>query len=202
MAAVDLVLFDLGGVLVEVRGVFALQAMAGLESESATWERWLGCRWVRDFERGRCDPDDFAEGLVSDWRLSTDPARFLDEFRRWPTGLFAGALDLVDEVRTTAAVGCLSNSNAIHWTEQRTWFRDGDAFDHTFLSHEMGLIKPDREVYDHVAAAAGVDPGRVVFLDDNALNVDAARRAGFLAQVVSGVTGARRALAQLGLLAG
>lgn len=200
MPAADLVLFDLGGVLVQLGGVASLQAMAELDSEAATWERWLGCRWVRDFERGRCEPHEFAAGVVEDWRLRIEPERFLAEFHRWPTGLFDGALELVDEVRSVAAVGCLSNSNAVHWPEQRAWFRDGRAFDHAFLSHEMGLIKPDADVFEHVAQVVGLEPRRIAFVDDNVLNVDAAAAVGLQARLVSGVTGARGALVELGLV--
>lgn len=196
---VHFVLFDLGGVLVRLGGVAKLQEMAQLSSTEEVWHRWLTCRWVRDFERGRCTAEDFAAGVVSDWGLAADAADFLAQFRAWPEGLYDGAAELVASVRRSVPVGCLSNSNALHWTDQSRWL--AHLFDAVFLSHELGLIKPDREVFDHVSSTLGVDPPAVVFLDDNELNVTAARAAGFAAHIVSGVDEARAALTRLGLLA-
>jgi len=59
----DIVLFDLGGVLVRLGGVDAMRVLSGIDGEDEIWRRWLTSRWVRDFERGRCSPDAFAEGL-------------------------------------------------------------------------------------------------------------------------------------------
>ena len=77
----------------------------------------------------------------------------------------------------------------------------GSLFDVTFLSYEMGLVKPDREVFDHVAASLGTPPGRIVFLDDNAINVEQAAAVGFAARQARGVDEARAALVDLGVLA-
>ena len=54
-------------------------------------------------------------------------------------------------------------------------------------SHEIGFAKPEREAYEaahsrlELAIGAGLDPARVVFLDDTARNVDAARGFGWRA---------------------
>lgn len=62
---IDIVLFDLGGVLIEFGGVEAMRALAGIDSDDELWRRWLTCRWVRSLERGDCSPADFAGGMVS-----------------------------------------------------------------------------------------------------------------------------------------
>jgi FMN phosphatase YigB (HAD superfamily) len=60
---VDLVLFDLGGVLIEVHGVHAMLELTGIKSEEELWRRWLTCRWVRRFESGGCSETEFAAGV-------------------------------------------------------------------------------------------------------------------------------------------
>jgi putative hydrolase of the HAD superfamily len=54
-------------------------------------------------------------------------------------------------------------------------------FDHHFASHLIGMLKPDREVFEHVAAFLKVEPTEILFLDDQPLNVAAAQKAGFMA---------------------
>ena len=194
-----LVLFDLGGVLVHVGGVQHMRDLAGIDSDEEVWERWLTCEWVRRFERGRCDAEEFATGIVADWRLPITPTEFAENFRGWATGHMPGAPELVAEVRATTPVGCLSNSNALQWDAHHA-LGVGDWFDHVFLSHELDLIKPDAEVFDHVASALGLAPADILFLDDNALNVDAAIAAGFDARLTKGVDQARSVLVDAGVV--
>jgi glucose-1-phosphatase len=198
----DFVLFDLGGVLVRLGGVGAMKNLAGIESDEELWHRWLTCRWVRSFERGMCSPDEFAAGMVADWDLAITAEEFIEGFRAWPEGLIDGAEMLVEEVGTRARVGCISNTNALHSSQVAHMGRLLDLFEIKFLSHELGLVKPDRELFDHVSAVLGVPPGRAVLLDDNAANVTQATVAGFVGIQVRGVDEARKALVDLGVLAG
>lgn len=199
--AFDIVLFDLGGVLIDFAGVEPMKALAGIDSDDELWARWLSCRWVRSFERGQCSPDEFAAGMVDDWNLPIPAAEFLSEFGGWPGGPLPGADVLLDEVRRVAPAGCLSNTNALHWEQHFGRWPILDEFDFRFLSFELGVLKPDRELFDRVAHLLPVPAARVLFLDDNAINVDGALAAGFAARHVRGVEQARAALVDAGVIA-
>ena len=195
----EIVLFDLGGVLVEYRGVTQMGKFAGITDPEELWRRWLSCKWVRSFEAGRCSELAFAAGIVDDWQLGMSPAAYLDQFRSWPTGVLPGAEDLVREVKRRVPVSCFSNTNALHWQYAQTWPLMS-LFDHAFLSFQMGMLKPDQDAFEHVAGALGVPRGRILFLDDNQLNIDAALQLGFSAIRVAGVDEVRRALAEVDLI--
>jgi len=49
------------------------------------------------------------------------------------------------------------------------------------VSGEIGMIKPDRAIYDHHAATFGLEPAATVFIDDSQKNVDGAKAAGWQA---------------------
>jgi glucose-1-phosphatase len=196
----DLVLFDLGGVLIDFGGVGPMKELAGIDRDDELWRRWLTCRWVRSFERGQCSTEAFAAGMVDDWDLPVAPQEFLDAFASWPQGPLPGADELVAEVRAARPAGCLSNTNALHWDEQFSRWPILDAFDVRLLSFELGVLKPDRELFDRVAEIVAVPPARVLFLDDNQINVDGAIAAGFAARQVRGVDEARRALTAAGVI--
>jgi glucose-1-phosphatase len=191
------VLLDLGGVLVRVPGVGAMRDLAGIDSEAEVWRRWLACDWVRRFERGDCSPSQFAVGVVADWDLPITSAEFLERFRQWPAGLYEGALEIVDSLRRQAVVGCLSNTNFLHWEAMQGWGL-GTAFDYTFLSHRIGLVKPDQAIFDHVTGELGVPAREITFLDDNDINVERASIFGFDAEQVHGVDQVARALGARG----
>jgi glucose-1-phosphatase len=197
---VDLVLFDLGGVLIEVAGVRAMLELTGIASEEELWRRWLTCRWVRRFESGRCSETDFAAGVVADWQLELSPAAFLAAFQDWPTGPLPGAAELVAQTRASVATGCFSNTNALHWHDHIAAWPLTGLFDHRFLSFELGLLKPDTAAFAQVAELLEVPAERVLFLDDNAVNVAGAAAAGFQAARAAGVHEARQRLAEAAVL--
>jgi FMN phosphatase YigB (HAD superfamily) len=197
---IEVVLFDLGGVLIDFGGVEAMKSLSGIEDDEELWRRWLGCRWVRRFERGECSAEDFASGVVEDWALSITANRFLDSFRAWVGGPLAGADALVCESQRSVRVGCLSNTNVVHWSDHERRWDMLRAFDVRFLSFQMGCVKPDREIFDQAAGKLDCPRERVLFLDDNQINVNGAIAAGFRAMRAVGVDEARNHLAAMGLV--
>ena len=149
---------------------------------------------------GECSPDEFADGVVGDWELSVEPAAFLDAFQSWPGGTLPGADELLSRVQQVVPAGCLSNTNALHWDQQFARWPILDAFDFRFLSFELGAVKPDRALFDRVAQLLPAPPERVLFLDDNVLNVDGARAAGLGAALARGVAEAEQALVAAGVI--
>lgn len=192
--AVEVVLFDIGGVVVEVNDFTKLLNGLGITDVQTFHDRWLMCPAVRRFESGESDVDTFVASAIEDLELDMTPDAFLDAFHQWPKGVFPGIKDLIRETAERVTVGCLSNTNTLHWTAFVPQIEPDDLFHHQFLSFEIGMMKPDMEIYDHAADTLGTAPGAILFLDDNGLNVDAARRAGYRAEIVQGVDAARAAL--------
>jgi len=58
---------------------------------------------------------------------------------------------------------------------QYDFFRE---FDRRFVSGELGVIKPDPEIYRKVEQLGGVAPERLLFTDDKAENIEAAAARG------------------------
>jgi putative hydrolase of the HAD superfamily len=199
--SIDVVLFDLGGVLYEVGGVTPMRELSGIDSDDELWARWLACRWVQRLEAGQCSENEFASGVVADWDLPVSSTEFLGAFGAWENRPYPGALELVTQVRETARVGCLSNTNAYQWDASMVDMPLIRAFEHRFLSFELGLVKPDRAIFEAVAALLAAAPSRVLFLDDNAVNVESAASFGFHALHVRGIAEARRSLMDAGVLA-
>lgn len=197
---VALVLFDLGGVLADFGGVGPMRDLAGVDTDDEVWRRWLACPWVRAFEQGSCQAEEFAAGVVAEWRLPIGAQEFLDRFRGWLAAPFPGAEDLLRSVKEKLRVGCLSNTNQVHWEDAVRGWQLMELFDFRFLSFQLGLVKPDPDVYEHVAQAVGLPPSQILFLDDNLVNVEAARAAGYEAVQVRGVLEARASLVARGVL--
>ena len=198
-APIRAVLFDMGGVLVELGPLDQLLGVAMPPEEF--WPRWLGSPAVRAYERGACDTVTFARDLAAELDLPLTTDELTERIRCFPRGLYPGAAELVREVSGAGlATGVLSNTNALHWDHQT----DGEIlrrlFDHELLSYRLGLVKPDRELFEAVIDILGLAPAEILFLDDNDLNVAGARAAGLEADHTRGVAEARAALHRRGLI--
>ncbi|HWD82124.1 MAG TPA: HAD family phosphatase [Kribbella sp.] len=75
-----------------------------------------------------------------------------------------------------------------------TW--DG-MFDDVVISGEVGLRKPDPEIFELAAGRLGLEPAECVFVDDLQLNVDGARAVGMTAILHTEYDETRRALEDL-----
>lgn len=51
-------------------------------------------------------------------------------------------------------------------------------FDHIVISAEVGLMKPDSEVFKHILEKLDCQPTEAIFIDDNPVNVEAAKKLG------------------------
>jgi HAD superfamily hydrolase (TIGR01509 family) len=198
---IQVVIFDLGGVLVDMRGVpTILEWMENRFTAEQLWTHWLSSPTVRDFERGRVSADSFAEGIIGELRLPVAPADFLAAFTGWMAGLYPGALELVRSLPVGLTRATLANTSSLHWPRIMEEFELEQAFHHHFPSHLTGRIKPDAEAFQHAIESMGCAPGTALFLDDNRPNVDTARSLGMHAVQVKGPAQARQALVEAGIL--
>ena len=201
MTAARVLLFDLGGVLVDYAGLRHLPELLGEEISPAEMrQRWIASQAVIDFEVGAITPQAFAEQFLAEWPLPVDPEAFLSLFQSWLAGPFEGALELLDELRPRHTLACLSNTNELHWEQMLEDHGLRACFAHHYASHLLRRAKPDPEIYGIVARDLGHDPGEIVFFDDGQDNIDGARAAGLQAHRVEGIDGLRRTLLELELL--
>ena len=200
--ASQVILFDLGGVLVDVESVAALQRLLGRPlPQEEVWQRWLtASAWVSTFESGQCTPEAFAAGIVAEWGLTVTAEAFLDDFRYWPKRLFPGVREMLALLAPHYTLACLSNTNSVHWPHMRDTLGLSGLLHRYYLSHEIGHLKPAHAAFGHVLADLGCAPHGVVFLDDNQLNVDAALAVGLQAYRTVGIAEVQAALRSLGLL--
>ena len=200
---IDVVLFDVGGVLVELNGIETLLSWLdnGMTVEQV-WVRWLRSTAVRQFETGLTDENEFAFAVTREFELNMDPARFLESFERWPIGVYPGVTQMLGRIPSRFRRALLSNSNALHWPRIMRDMGLGEAFERRFVSHLTGKIKPDRDAFEDVVDTLGCAPAQVLFLDDNKLNVDGAKDFGMHAVRVVGPREAQRVLIEFGIIEG
>ena len=198
---IRVVLFDLGGVLFQLAGVRAFGEMIGEDDTREVLRLWVTNPWVQRYDRGACSSVEFAAGMVAHHRIDIAAAEFLARFKTWVPGPHDGSLELVQSTRASGVtIACLSNTNEAHWSADNGLAQFTEQFDRSFLSFEIGHVKPERGAFEHVVTELNCEPAEILFLDDVQLNVDAACEFGIDAVCAGGVDAARAILSARSLL--
>ena len=195
----DVLLFDLGGVLIDFAGFEEMRRLLPQVSDRLEIrDRWIHSASVQLFERGDITPEEFARRLVEEFHLELSAEEFIREFVLWARGPYPGAVSLLHRLRATHRIACLSNSNELHTPIHRASMEP--LMERYYFSDELGLVKPDREIFDYVIRDLAVSPRRIAFFDDTPVNVEAAREVGLTAYLVDGITELTARLQRLGAL--
>lgn len=175
------VVFDFGGVLVRTEDREPRSRLAG--KFGMTYEELealvYGSETSRLATRGEINVANHQAAVMEKLGL---PA---DSFREFGDAFWEGdrvdmhLVDFLRGLRGDYTTALLSNA----WEDLRPMLEERwkilDAFDHIFISAELGLAKPDPRIYQLVIAEMGARPDEVVFVDDFIENVRAAREAGW-----------------------
>jgi glucose-1-phosphatase len=201
--AIELLVFDLGGVLVELGGVHRMMEWTeGKMALPELWRRWLASPAVREFESGRLAEDDFARRLIAEFALPVDVTTFKRDFDAWVKGPFPGTAATVEKLARSFKLAILSNTNHLHWRKIAGEMGFVHHFHYRFISCETGQFKPDREAYLTVLRETRCPAARALYFDDQQPNVEGALAVGMQARRVVGLDGVRQALAELGVARG
>ena len=195
----EVLLFDLGGVLMDFAGFEELGPLIpGAPDRTEIRDRWIRSEAVQRFERGEITPDRFASGVIEEFEIHLSPRDFLTKFVEWAREPSPTAIALLDGLKHDFRVAALSNANELHTPLHRQRF--GRVIDNFYFSDEIGQVKPERAIYEHVVHDLGVSPNRIAFFDDTPVNVDAARGVGLTAYLVDGIAALEARLQRLGLI--
>lgn len=197
---IRIVVFDLGGVVVRIcRSIQEAGRLIGLDIPDAdiTPDRRAERKAIHyQYERGRLTCDEFFVAIARTTGGKYTPDQFRAMHEVWITGEYPGVAALIDDLHARRIdTGILSNTNASHWAQmQHTPGPDGRPTApkfptptkprHKHASHLLGLAKPERAIYAEFARLTGYTPSDILFFDDLADNIRAAREAGWHAHQI------------------
>ena len=174
------ILFDLGNVVIPFDFKLAYARMAALcgcavEDVPA---RIRATGLVAPFERGEIEPEPFVRELSAALKLDITYSEFCD----WWSSVFLQPTlvseALLEDLRRRHRLLALSNTNVIHFAMVKEAYPLLRHFDGYVLSYEVKAAKPEAKIYREAIARAQCDPGECFFVDDLAVNVEAARAHG------------------------
>ncbi len=179
----DTIIFDFGGVILDIdpdlsRRRFA--EMLGIENARKLEAEQL----PQLYEKGLISRAEFVSRInqIAGTQLSAD--EILSAWNAMLLNYKPARIEWIKRLHTTHRLLLLSNTNDSHFehfhnkliAEYGVTFYQ--LFDHVYLSHEMGMLKPSHEIYETVIAEQQLNLQRTLFIEDTARNVEGAQEVG------------------------
>ena len=129
-----------------------------------------------------------AKELGTIWRASTVHALWIADFRSW-WSLEPRTLDLIEELHAGGTRLAILSNAGFDFASGFRFSPMGQFFERVFVSAEMDAVKPDPAIYREVADGLSIELADMIFVDNKAVNTDAAAALGITVHHFTGVEG-------------
>ncbi|MBP7101972.1 MAG: HAD family phosphatase [Bacteroidales bacterium] len=179
-------IFDFGGVLIDLDKERSVKAFSelGIERIDELLSHWCQKGVFLDFEEGKISTENF----LTEIKKMTSRAVSSDEIKRafflFLVDLPRYKLDLILKLRNHYQIFLLSNINELIYNyclnEYFHKFHQQieDYFDKIYLSFQLNVCKPKKEIFEKMLLDAAINPEETLFLEDGQQNIVTAQSLG------------------------
>jgi putative hydrolase of the HAD superfamily len=186
MNKADVLIFDLGGVLIRLdykRTTHAFEQL-GIEQFEMLYNQAAQTDVFDRFETGKISSMQFINSLLSYLPEGTTANQVVHAWNAMILDVPKERIQLLNQLRHTHQVFLLSNTNDLHMPlVRREWAKVSSKpmehfFEKMYLSYTLGMRKPEVNTFLHVCHENGIDPENALFIDDSIQHIEGARKAG------------------------
>ncbi len=203
MQAIEAVVFDIGGVLLDWNPRYVYR---DLFDDEESMERFLAQVCTMEWHRANDLGVPYAESCAALAERHPDQADMIWAWGRRTEDMIGGSIDgTVEILRELLAAGvpcyALTNMEAETYPLRRERYDFMRWFAGTVVSSHEHVAKPDPEIFHRLLERFGLTAAATLLIDDSQINVDAARALGMQAIRFASPEQLRGQLVQAGLLA-
>ncbi len=201
MTAISHIVFDIGKVLIHYDPNIPFSRLIPDEDERKWFfDNVCTHEWNLEQDRGRTWAEAEAQAIAAYPKHAENIRNFRRHWSAMVSHAYEDSVALMNGLIDAGHdVTMLTNFAADTFIEARQRFPFLHRPRGVTVSGEIHKIKPDREIYDHHAAAFGLDPAATLFIDDSQPNVDGAVAAGWQAVRFTGAKKLKSDLRTLGI---
>lgn len=189
-------IFDLGGVLLDIDPAATISAMEAIGVKKTLISDGLNLKnsILLDFEKGLLSSEELCKYIASSMGRVCNEELFVKIRQAWCAMLCNVSEEkfrCLHKLREKGyKVYLLSNTNTIHWNvvKQKIYSIENRTldyyFDNVYLSFEMHCCKPDTAIFEKLLAKENIIPNDALFFDDSLENCNAAASLGIKAQIM------------------
>ena len=177
MEKIEAVFFDLGGVLysLDYGTVWESYCANCMKSPEIVKSVLYADNLFIQYELGKLSSFQYYEEVKKRLSISMSFERFKEV---WNSLIIKrdDMFNLVSELKNYIKIGVLSNTNEINAEAIKNDLKG--VAEHIIFSFEVGCMKPDQRIYQIVTERVDLTPEKIMFIDDQQKNVEAAREFG------------------------
>jgi putative hydrolase of the HAD superfamily len=186
---VDAIIFDLGGVILNIDYQLPVKAFRklGIEDFSAHFSQASQSNLLDDYETGQLSSQAFIEAVRGFVKPEVSDDQIVDAWNSILLDLPEQRLFTLEKAAENHRIFLLSNTNDLHIESFNRYLLDEfqlpslePFFEQLYLSYEVGLRKPDPRIFEYVLQDAGLDPQNTLFIDDSIQHIQSANELGIL----------------------
>jgi putative hydrolase of the HAD superfamily len=200
MKQISTVLFDLGNVLAYIDFNAFWHDLGFLRAEEIAPFRDGYTSLTLQYETGYISTDAYLNGLRTVFNNKFTIIQLEQAFSCIIQQPVEGMTDIVKRVSTIHQTALVSNTNEIHYKLSLMKFEGLKFFQKHYLSYQLHMMKPERGFYNAIIKDQGIHPSQLLFIDDIAENVKAAKSAGMQAVKFEGTVQLETNLKTLAIL--
>jgi putative hydrolase of the HAD superfamily len=188
MQTIQTLIFDLGGVLLNLkRENDWLEENLIPNFHPEKLQMLQQNNFFNQFEKGKVSEQDFIQQMKNiAFGREISEERIIQHWNKVLLEIPQNRIDLLKSLSEKYKLVLLSNTNSIHLQHIRKYMQQTfnenileAIFDACYYSHEIGLRKPDKEIYEFVMKDQNMGSGEILFLDDKAENLKEPRKLGW-----------------------
>jgi putative hydrolase of the HAD superfamily len=186
MKKIQNVIFDLGGVLLDIDYNLTREAFTklGVEHFDDMYSQSTADKLFQKLETGAISEEAFYKELNACTGLDLSPAEIRQAWNAMLLSFREKSLEFLDQIKGKYRLFLLSNTNFIHLEAFNKIYHSrprekefDNYFNKAFYSCRMGFRKPDDVCYACLINEVNIDPEKTLFIDDSLGNIAAAKRA-------------------------
>lgn len=189
---IEAVIFDLGGVVLNLNYQATEKAFEGLgiENFSSLYSQAEQTGIFDEFETGKISVPYFINKLLDFLPSGTSANQVVNAWNAMILDFPIENLNFLKEIQKSKRIFLLSNTNEIHLQAvNRALDRAcgeknlNHFFESVYYSHELGLRKPDAVIFEHVLQKNKLNPHTTLFIDDTLKHIEGARKLEIVAEL-------------------
>jgi glucose-1-phosphatase len=182
------IVFDLGGVLIHLNFLKTQQAFEalGVNNFKQQYSQHTASTLFENLEIGKINKEEFVLGIND---LANAKLSELQVLNAWNAMLLHFDKEVTNKIKYLKngyQLFLLSNTNAIHQAVFKQLYLEtidkhglDSLFTKAYYSHEIGLRKPNADIFEYVLKDNNIIANETLFIDDTVGNIDAANILGF-----------------------
>lgn len=182
------IIFDLGAVVLDIEYELTINAFKdyGIKDFDNVYTQLKQNNLFDDFDRGDISPKDFRDGLRRLTGFNLTDNQIDEAWNALILDFDKTNIDLLNKVKNNYFICLLSNTNAIHTPAYNKLLKPfgynhiSELFHKTYLSHEIGMRKPEKIIFQHVINDSCLIPNQTFYIDDTEFYLPVAEKFGII----------------------